>query len=671
LLAEISHDQASRNVSEEGDMGQERTGPVAFSAAVSRYGKDEPLPARQDVRAGPLTAVLEGGDLRYVKLGAETVVLRLYAAIRDLNWDTIEPRFLSYELDQEDDRFSVRFVAENVANDVAFEWQGSITGTPDGVITATMDGVARKTFLKNRIGWCILHPMALAGVHATVETPDGAVEGSFPDLISPHQPFIDMQSIAHATAGGEIVIRFEGDLWEMEDQRNWTDASFKTYSTPLRLPYPVEIHEGDRVWQRVTIEARGGDAAMPATGGPLRVAVDPARGRTIPPIGLGVAGHGAPLGEEDVALLRALQPAHLHLTLDLTESGWRESLARAQQEAAALGAALAIEAIAGAGGAGLPDLAAALSGSEVDVARVLVFADGELVTDETVLTAAREALSQAGVETLVGGGSRAFFTELNRATLPLDAMDVVSYTLNPQVHAFDNASLTETLAAQPETVRSARAIVGERPLVVGPITLRPRFNPNATGPEPKPAPGELPSSVDYRQPSLFAAGWLSGSINALGNAGVDGLIYFETTGWKGLIERRDHPLRVAGFHSWPGMVFPVYHVLADVADFQHGQILPVTLGDGLRVQALALRDGDQVRVILANMGDELISVALEIPGAGDVTVRRLDDGTVHLAATDPAAFRASTQPIGGTDGTVMVDLPPFGLATVDVKSAAL
>ena len=214
---------------------------------------------------------------------------------------------------------------------------------------------------------------------------------------------------------------------------------------------------------------------------------------------------------------------------------------------------------------------------KVDVARVLVFADGEMVTDETVLTAAREAFANAGVETLVGGGTRAYFTELNRATLPLEAMDVVSYTLNPQVHAFDNSSMTETLAAQSETVRSARAIVGDRPLVVGPITLRPRFNPNSTGPEPKPAPGELPSSVDYRQPSLFAAGWLAGSLNALGNAGVDALTYFETTGWRGLIERRDHPLRVAGFHSWPGMVFPVYHVLADVADFQRGQILPVTL----------------------------------------------------------------------------------------------
>jgi hypothetical protein len=633
-------------------MAEHQGEPAAFPAPVSQYGQNEPLPRRHHLRAGPLTAVLEGGDLRYVKLGADTVVLRLYAAIRDRNWNTIEPRFLSYELDQEDDGFAVRFVAENVSNDVAFEWQGSISGSRDGVITATMDGVARKSFLRNRIGWCILHSMELAGVEATVETPQGTVAGVFPDLISPHQPFIDMQSIAHATTSGEISIRFEGDLWEMEDQRNWTDASYKTYSTPLRLPYPVEIQEGDRVWQRVTIEARGGEVATPAPGGPVRVTVDPSRGRTIPPIGLGVASHGAPLDDEDVALLRALRPAHLHVALDLTESDWLESLARATRDARVLGAALAIEAIAGANGAGLKDLADNLSALEVDVARVLVFAGGEMVTDETVLAAAREAFAQAGVKSLVGGGTRAYFTELNRATLPLDTMDVVSYTLNPQVHAF-------------ETVRSARAVVGDRPLVVGPITLRPPFNPNATGPDPEPAPGELPSSVDYRQPSLFAAGWLAGSLNALGNAGVDALTYFETTGWRGLIERRDHPLRIGKFHSWPGMVFPVYHVLADVADFQGGQILPVTSSDGLRAQALALRAGDRVRVILANLSDEPLTVSLDIPGAGAATVRRLDDQSVYLAATDPVEFRSSAQPIGMTNGSVSVDLPPFGLATVD------
>ena len=176
-------------------MSEERTGPRAFPATVSWYGKDEALPERCDLRAGPLRAAVEGGDRRYVKLGEDLAVLRLYAAVRDRNWNTIEPRFLSYDLDRRDDGFTVRFVAEHVSNEVDFEWQGSISGTPTGVITATMDGVARNDFLRNRIGWCVLHPMEVAGVLATVETPDGTIEGQFPERIAPHQPFIDMQSI--------------------------------------------------------------------------------------------------------------------------------------------------------------------------------------------------------------------------------------------------------------------------------------------------------------------------------------------------------------------------------------------------------------------------------------------------------------------------------------------
>ena len=39
----------------------------------------------------------------------------------------------------------------------------------------------------------------------------------------------------------------------MEDQRNWTDASFKTYCTPLARPFPVPVQAGDRVDQRVAL----------------------------------------------------------------------------------------------------------------------------------------------------------------------------------------------------------------------------------------------------------------------------------------------------------------------------------------------------------------------------------------------------------------------------------
>ena len=38
----------------------------------------------------------------------------------------------------------------------------------------------------------------------------------------------------------------EGDTFEMEDQRNWTDASYKTYVRPLALPWPYTLRAGEQ-----------------------------------------------------------------------------------------------------------------------------------------------------------------------------------------------------------------------------------------------------------------------------------------------------------------------------------------------------------------------------------------------------------------------------------------
>ena len=159
-------------------MTEPRTAPEHFPERAIQYGKDEALPERRILRAGPLSAVLEGGDLRYVRLGDDLVVLRLYAAVRDHNWNTIEPRFTRYEVEDGGDHFTVRYTAEHVSPDVDFAWDGTITGSADGVIRAEMDGQARRDFMKNRIGWCVLHPMELAGAPASTETPDGTVTGS-------------------------------------------------------------------------------------------------------------------------------------------------------------------------------------------------------------------------------------------------------------------------------------------------------------------------------------------------------------------------------------------------------------------------------------------------------------------------------------------------------------
>ena len=45
-----------------------------------------------------------------------------------------------------------------------------------------------------------------------------------------------------------------GDTYEMEDQRNWTDASYKTYIRPLAEPWPYELSQGTQREQSVTVE---------------------------------------------------------------------------------------------------------------------------------------------------------------------------------------------------------------------------------------------------------------------------------------------------------------------------------------------------------------------------------------------------------------------------------
>src|SRR5690242_4932251 len=53
---------------------------------VIRYGVDRPLAERRVVHAGPLPAVLEGADLRYVQVGGHEVIRRSYMAVRNRNW---------------------------------------------------------------------------------------------------------------------------------------------------------------------------------------------------------------------------------------------------------------------------------------------------------------------------------------------------------------------------------------------------------------------------------------------------------------------------------------------------------------------------------------------------------------------------------------------------------
>ena len=75
-------------------------------------------------------------------------------------------------------------------------------------------------------------------------------------------------------------------MFEMEDQRNWSDASYKTYSRPLSLPFPYPIAAGERVRQSVWIGVKeAAPAVEPSDADLVRLEV----GGPVPEIVLGAA----------------------------------------------------------------------------------------------------------------------------------------------------------------------------------------------------------------------------------------------------------------------------------------------------------------------------------------------------------------------------------------------
>ncbi len=638
------------------------------SERVWTYGTEREPTRPTELRAGPLSLLLANGELVSIRFGEREAIRRIYVAVRDRNWGTLPAVFSEVRQEIGPDAFRITFLADHRQGEIHFSWRGTIAGERDGTIRYGMDGLAHTTFLKNRIGFCVLHPDASAGARCRIVHAGGPPEESrLPEAISPYQPFKDLRAFSHEIAPGQWAeLELEGDVFEMEDQRNWTDASFKTYCTPLHIPFPAEITAGSRVTQSITLHVPGAAGTGRSAPAPPVYALDAAAARRpLPPVGLGQASHGQPLGARELALLRALRPAHLRVDLILSDPGFEENLRRASRDAAALEAELEVAVVVtDSARAELDRLVRVLAQVPCRIARWLVFHAGEPSTSERWVAVAREVLSPARPGVAVAAGAKAYFTELNRGPRPTFA-DQVVFSVNPQIHAFDDGSLVETLRMQRLAVENAARLSGGKPIVVSPVTLRPRFNAVATGPVAPPAPGELPEQVDPRQMSLFGAAWTVGSLANLAASGAASLTYYETSGWRGVVETPAGSSVPARFASLPGCAFPLYHVLADLGDCSGGVVVAGESRAPLRLEGITLEKSGHRRTLLANLTDqEAEAVVTGAPGAG--RIRTLDRTCVEAACRDPEAFRNGPgDRVAARGGEVRIALAPYATARID------
>lgn len=499
------------------------------------------------LRAGPLKACFDASRafLRYVCYGREEIVRGIFPAVRDRDWNTIPFDVHDLQLDVGPDHFEISFRCR--CHHFPFEWTSQIRGESSGRIEYLFDGMASDPLLKNRIGLCVLHPhRPCAGSACRVTHTNGCESvGEFPVLISPHQPFLDIAQLSHQV--GEQTwakVKFVGESFEMEDQRNWTDASFKTYSTPLALPFPVEMSKGQQVRHCVSVEIENaklaanqsrGESTAPSLGTSAATAsVSLARLRQVERANIGtcLSTSLAATPPQVVQKIQELKPDHLRFEIDLRLADWQKRWAEAMDWGDKVGCSIeAAVQIPALDSASMDKFTKQIERSASQLARLLLFDAHAKTTPSGLVAEMLAARESHGWRVPMAFGTNAYFAELNRQRPSVRGEAAICYSINPQVHAFDDLSVMETLGALKDTVDTAHAIF-RRPIVVSPITLRPRFNPNATSDVQRDQ-----AEIDPRQDTEFAAAWTEGvCAQLIVDPRVESVTFYEAFGPRGLMD---------------------------------------------------------------------------------------------------------------------------------------
>jgi hypothetical protein len=641
--------------------------PTQSSDSIRLYGTDESVEAPRILQAGPLSAELDAGNLRHIRYHGREMIRAISFIVRDKNWGTYAPQISQLDLQETPGSFRVSY--ESVIEG-EFRFSAVITGDANGSLRFSGTGNAISDFLTNRTGFVVLHPIeGVAGAACTVEHVDGRIEETnFPLLIDPVQPMRDLRAITHEFLPGlKVTCRMEGDTFEMEDQRNWTDASYKTYVRPLALPWPYTIAKGAAIEQRVTLSVSGSVANIESKKSRSSVVIGkPISRSSMPPLGIGLHPKDSGTTKENVAVIKDAAPAHLVCYYDPRLGHTHKDLRQMAEVGREIGAELWLEFVipsvenfeediseAGRGAAELgdpfsivmvspaPDLKCTLPGSPWPPCPPL----------EACYQAARKAFPGARI----GGGMFSFFTELNRKKPPLGLLDLVTFTTVAIFHAGDDRSAMEGLESLPYLAKTVRSFIADKPYHVGPSAIGLRMNPYGEAPMPNPRNiRQAMNGMDPRQRGLFGAAWSVGFVARFVKGGASALTLGGGAGEFGIAyAKQDYP---QPWFDEKGGIYPLYHVVKGLSHLRGQPLIDLEISTPDEIQAIATGQYRGIELWIGNLTDQIKTVELTPKPTGKASI---------LSATE---FERATKDLNAMDSLERefagesVVLPPYALA---------
>ena len=527
-----------------------------MSETVTSLPFDLPLPPIRKLHAGEISCLYEHGALRRIVFGGEEVVSIIYAAVRDVNWETATCELENETITENKTSFEISYLARYLLNDIHYQSQVNIIGDENNTIVFKMNGEALSTFAKMRIGLCVHHPIeSCKGKKVTVTRPDKSQYNAFfPGFISPHQPFKEIREMTWITSLEHCIqLSFRGDVFETEDQRNWADNSYKTYSTPLDKPSPVIVHEGERIEQQIklSIHKISGTVNYPGyTNSEKQEEINQAipinqrrrRGTDLQAVNLiheehiGVTapdqdkehkiifpqiGYGRPRGsvsltDLEIQILNRLPFGHYRVELIMYDDGWQVELSNAITESRKLNTMLELIVVFSERfEKELEMLLPGLSSSAGIIRSLLPLHKNYDVTPASLITYLYPLLKMAYPNIEIGYGTNLFFAELNRNRPATFDYDFVSFTLNPQVHMRDLRSLIENKNSHHQIIESTSQFTS-KPVHISPVTFQPQHD----------------LMPDTRLHSWFGAAWTLLTLKNLAPAGH--ITFYQTIGARGV-----------------------------------------------------------------------------------------------------------------------------------------
>lgn len=648
------------------------------------FGCDEPAEETLTLRAGSLHLRLRGAKLLQVQCEGRVVWHGLNFVYRDENWATPQPVVLQRSHTSHAGGFSLSLTMGYPPPDESADLRSAaaalapagpplnvalrITGTADGTLRYEAVAIAEAELVTNRTGLCLMHPVQAAGQAVSVTHADGRCSRStFPREIAPWPPFMSVQAIAHEwTSGRWAEARLEGDVFELEDQRNNADASFKTYSRSNLMPRPYTMSAGQTIRQAITLRLLPYPAAQIALGAPAEKTVHAAaRPPTSAPASISASvaipsaqtlAHGLNIGVgltaadtfANAVLLQRLQdlrPRFLHLHLGSVHEPVNWSGLALVLKACRANLRIDLALPPPVNHPALATLAAALHAAGVRAEAVAVFPS----TPEAV-TAVKNVwggpAEGAAAAPRVGGGTLHFFTQLNRSE-HLGPLDFVSFTTSALVHGVDDEEIIEGLQSLPFMLDTLAVKFPGHAVRVGPSAIAARASPLGAQPESDGQRRVALAKRDPRSRGLFGAAWLVGYVCALADRPVEALTLMQVQGDSGLLQGHD------------ARPVPAYFALQELLT---GHTLKPLTGLPAGVCGVQLDPGNSAkpRLLLANLRAYAIRLETSALGNSACDWRMMDE--TSLRAQSDAPWRCVLAVAGSSP--LALELSPYAVLRV-------